>query len=74
MMAGEELDSGERKEWKTKEERERRKAGGRDVRKSGGAQEARGGMGSSLGSLFGMKDNRRGRDEKTCKHRTQRRI
>lgn len=66
MMAGEELDSGERKEWKTKEERERRKAGGRDVRKSGGAREARGGMGPSLGSLFGMKDNRRGRDEKTC--------
>lgn len=47
MMAGEELDSDERKEGKTKEERER------DVRKSGRTREARGGMGRSLGSLFG---------------------
>lgn len=30
MMAGEELDSGERKEWKTKEEREREKENRRE--------------------------------------------
>ncbi len=75
MMAGEELDSGERKEWKTKEERERE---GKHEGEMWGSLEERGrlvgGWDRVSALCLGMKDNRRGRDEKACKHRTQRRI